>query len=152
MRRALALAACAALSIACFPQGMCESNPSFVDYCGAGESGCQGHIIDATHWESGPVSGDWLTYGPEQTILFHFRDATTGAVLSGQVLDYQVFVGSTEQPDNGGNFIPCSGNLCEITDNNDGSSVFVKNDTCASYFIRVVLTINPTPTTDAGTE
>lgn len=151
MRKLVALAACAALSTACFPQGQCESSPSFVDYCGVGDPNCQGHIVDATHWESGPMVGNWLTYGPEQTLLMHFRDANTNQVLTGDVANVDVSISAVEQPMSANNQATvCSGNPCEYAINTDSSSVFVKNDTCASYFVRVYVTIEPSA--DAGTE
>jgi hypothetical protein len=144
--------AIAIICFACFPQGQCDS--VFVEYCATGDQNCQGHIIDATHWESGPLSGSWLGYGPEQIYLMHFRDAVTGDEISGDIMNIDGFVGAVTNPDTpGNNFAPCAGNLCEYT-TNDSSSFFVKNDTCSSEFFRVVVTLDPSSVNvaDAGTE
>ncbi len=152
MRELLALAACAAFVTSCFPQGQCESTPSFVDYCGAAsDPNCQGHIVDSTHWESGPMVGNWLVYGPEQTYLMTLRDKATGAILNGTLADVAVSISAVEQPNTPGNQgTVCAGNACEFSVN-DAQSVYVKNDTCASYFVRVYVTMEPSAG-DASTE
>lgn len=151
MRRkilAVVLAATAVAVGACFPQGQCQT--PYQEYCFAGDKSCQGHIIDATHWESGPVYGAWLPYGPEATIKMHFRDAVTGDVLSGKIVDFSGRVGATAVQDPSGVFPgECATQLCEwLQDPADPTSVDVRNDTCSSEFFYVLVTIDPS--TDAG--
>ena len=162
MRKAiLAFAFVSFAIVACFPQGQCSG--SFVDYCGPGDGTCQGHIVDANHWISGPIEGTWLDFSREKTILMHFRDAKTGATLSGLVTwtDVAVSVSSTlaQSPNQ---YVPCAGNLCEADPQADdagiASAIFVKNDTCSDYFTYVYVTLDPATatisggTSDAGTD
>ena len=149
---ACAFAACAV--VACFPQGACLSDPPFVDYCGPNDNTCQGEILDATHWRSGPIDGTWLNFSRERTILMHFRDAKTGATLSGKYAWADVAISVTPQlSDPPNQYVPSAGNNSEVNPLDDGSGVFVKNDTCADYFVYVYATIYPSaPPADAGTE
>jgi hypothetical protein len=141
----------ASLALGCQVQGQCATTPAFVEYCAAGDNTCQGHIIDTTHWESGPLTGNFLTFGAEQTYHLHFRDAKTGQVLSGYPVGHEIQVGATQRPDVlGSAYIPCGDQLCELTDDPDQSSLWVKNDTCQSYFFRVIVEVSTSA--DAGTE
>ena len=147
-----AIAAVAMVAPACFPQGQCDG--VFTEYCAAGDPNCQGHIVSATQWESGPISGKWLSFGPEGLYLIHLRDAQTGQVLSGTTLQTIGYVGAVETPDTiGNNYAPCAGNLCEFTDN-DSSSFYVRNDTCSTEFFRFVVTLDPATASisDGGAE
>ena len=154
MRRiVIAAIAIAIVTVACFPQGECES--PFVEYCFAGDPNCQGHIIDATHWESGPIDGAWLPYGPEQVVEMHMRDAVTGQLLSGDIVGVFGLVGATQSQDAGILPAPCAGQLCEVLYGQDGldpSTFDIKNDTCSSEFLHVVVTIVPSAASDAGAE
>ncbi len=147
---ACGFAACALVS--CFPQGACSSNPSFVEYCGPGDTTCQGKILDATHWQSGPMEGNWLNFSREKLVLMHFRDAQTGAVLSGDLVDVQIFINSSASfsaPPN--QAVPAAGNNAEFTPA-PPDGVYVKNDTCADYFVYVYATVYPNAATDAGAD
>jgi hypothetical protein len=138
----VAAAAVAALGVACFPQGLCES--PFVDYCGPGDTTCQGHIVGSNQWQSGPIDGAWLPYGPEQTILMHLRDAATGQTLSGTILTVYGAIGAVQTQGVGGPFPgPTAGNIGEFWQGPDSSSVYVRNDTCSSEFVYVVVTLDP---------
>jgi hypothetical protein len=145
----LAAVAVAALGVACFPQGTCES--AYVEYCYDGDPNCQGQILDATHWISGPIDGAWIPFGPEQTFTMHLRDAVTGQVLTAKPGGMVVngFVGATQVQDPNG-VLPaiCGGNLCEALQL-DASSFRLRNDTCASEFFWASVEIVP-ETTDAG--
>jgi hypothetical protein len=154
MRKTLMLFALAALTTSCFSQSMCSSSQSFVEYCQAGDTSCQGHIIDATHWESGNLFGNWLNFGAEQNILIHFRDAQTGATLSGNVISWDVYLNASQNLATSPNqLVPCAGNACELDPLQDGSATYLKNDTCAPYFVRLVVTFSAAITaTDAGAE
>ena len=147
MRRAAVAVAVAVLGVvACFPQGQCET--AAIDYCYAGDPNCQGHILDATHWESGPIDGNWLQYDPEELITMHLRDAVTGQVLSADRMLIDVYVAASLKPTAGGPLpAPCAGMLCENLQT-DSSSFFLKNDTCSPQFVYVMVEI--IPTADAG--
>ena len=155
MRRALIVAACVAAigAVACQTQGFCESTPPSIEYCTGSANDvvpCQGHIIDSTHWESGPQSGNFLSFGASQTYHLNFRDAKTGQILSGQLANAMIQVGSVQDPNvGGGSWIICSVGLCNVTAL-DPTSLYVQNGTCSPYFFRVVVTL--IPPSDAGTE
>jgi hypothetical protein len=67
----------------------------------------------------------------------------------------QVFLSFSEHPEEvgGGGSSPAAGNQA-IYLKQDENEVAVKNDSCASYWIRVVAIVDPSlhPTTDAGTD
>ena len=148
MRRAAVAVAVAVLGvIACFPQGQCES-PA-VDYCSAGDPNCHGHIIDATHWESGPIDGNWLAYDPEEVLTMHLRDAVTGQVLSAENMILNVQIGASLNPGVDGPLpVPCAGMNCEAKQW-DASTFELKNDTCSPQFVYVM--VETIPMADAGT-
>ncbi|HEY1957077.1 MAG TPA: hypothetical protein VGH28_15765 [Polyangiaceae bacterium] len=162
MRKLIALFFAGAATVACFPQGQCTSDPGFVDYCGPGDTTCQGQILDANDWISGPISSQWLNFSREKTILMHFRDAKTGATLSGNFIeaDVNINVSSTlATPPN--QFVPCAGGNCEenqLVDSASGlaTGVYVTNGTCSDYFVYVYVTLSQGTITggisDAGTD
>ncbi len=153
LRHAIACVFAASALVSCFPQGACSSNPGFVDYCGPGDTTCQGKILDATHWQSGPIEGTWLDFSREKLIQMHFRDAQTGATLSGNLADVAISINvssSLAAPPN--QAVPCAGNNCEYLPATDGSGVLVKNDTCTDYFVYVVATVYPTTSADASVD
>ncbi len=151
-KEVLACGLAASVLVSCFPQGACTSDPGFVDYCGPGDNTCQGKILDATHWQSGPMEGNWVDFSREKLILMHFRDAQTGAVLSGNLADVQFFINSSASfsaPPN--QAVPAAGNNSELTAA-PPDGVYVKNDTCENYFVYVFATVYPGATTDAGVD
>jgi hypothetical protein len=124
-----------------------------VDYCSVGDPACQGHVIDATHWESGPQDGTFLNYGAEQQYHMHFRDAQTGQVISGELVSLLIQVSASQKGNApGNNWIPCGDQLCINNFDGDQSGIVVQNDTCGSYFFRVVVTLIPPTSSDAGTD
>lgn len=147
MRRAAVAVAVAVLGVvACFPQGQCET--AAIDYCYAGDPNCQGHILDATHWESGPVDGNWLEYDPEELITMHLRDAVTGQVLSAQRMVMNVQIGASLKPGVDGPLpVSCAGMNCAAKQM-DASTFEVQNQTCSPQFIYVL--VETIPTADAG--
>ncbi len=157
LRHVIACAVAAGAVVACFPQSACPSDPPNVEYCGVPDNPdmpCQGKIVDATHWQSGPMNATWLNFSRERTIRMHFRDAQTGATLSGNYVWSDVALSITSsQTDSPNQYVPCAGNNCEISINVvDGSLIDVKNDTCADYFVYVFATIYPNAPADAGSE
>jgi hypothetical protein len=156
MRELVIGVACAAAigAVACQVQGQCSSTG--VDYCSAGDTTCQGHIVhttDGTYWESGPQDGAFLSFGPSQAYHLHFRDAQSGEILSGEILEKPwIQVSAVEQGNAPGNsFIDCSVGLCNFNIDQDKSSMWVQNGSCGAYWFRVVVKVTST-ITDAGTE
>ena len=154
----VALGAMAAVAVAvsatgsaCFPQGQCEG--SYVDYCSPGDTTCQGALVDANHWVSGPLMGDWLDFGHERHYLMHLRDGQTGATLAGEIVDFECYVSPVKRPNvPGQQFAPAAGNLCELHVSGGDLTLDVLNDTCADYFVYVTVTSVGTGAADAGTD
>jgi len=137
-------------SSACFPQGQCAG--SYRDYCGEGDTTCQGHIIPPNMWQTGPIDGAWLAYGAEETIDLHLRDAVTGQTLSGNLLFVYQAVSAVESPSTGGPFpAQNAGNLGEFGDPpHPISDVAIRNDTCANEFAYAVVVLDPTTASISG--
>ena len=139
-------------SEACQIQGACESSPASFEYCSGNASDpipCQGSIKNGV-WESGPLDGNFLTWGAGQTIHMTFRDAQSGQVLSGEAFPIQVEVGAVTKPNvGGGSWIIGTDGLANLTQL-DPTSLFVQNGTCNPYFLRVVVGV--IPPTDAGAD
>ena len=148
----LFLAVVVALGVACFPQ---NCTFTFVDYCGVGDQGCTGHLVDPNTWESGPFVGTWLDYGPNTDLHMHLRDGVTGAALLGDIQAPECYVSPTATPNTpGGQFAQGAGNLCQFTATTDSSTggwqLDVTNNTCAQYYVYVKVT--SVPAADASTD
>jgi hypothetical protein len=156
LRTLMACSAATLAIVACFPQNQCQAQPG--EYCASAGGTCKGHVIDATHWESGPMTGAWLDFGHAKNWLMHFRDGVTGNQLQGDIIDIQGFISPNPKPNDidagGTQFAPCAGNLCELKIYPDGTGweASVINDTCADYFIYVIVTTAPVANADAGTD
>jgi hypothetical protein len=139
-------------AVACQTQGFCESTPVSFEYCSGNSTDpipCQGSITNGV-WESGPLGGNFLSWGAGQTIHMTFRDAQTGQVLSGEAFPIQVEVGAVVKPNvGGGSWIIGTDGLANLTQL-DPTSLFVQNGTCSPYFVRVVASV--VPPADAGSE
>jgi hypothetical protein len=101
----------------------------------------QGDRIDADTWESGPVSGQaYLNFHGERTWILD----PSPWMGSREPVGFQAYLSLTALPnvDGGGGFTQSAGNLAEITPVQVGGvwKVEVLNDTCAQYYLRVVLT------------
>jgi len=98
----------------------------------------QGERLDATHWESTPYSGQpWLNFHGERTWTF---DPTPWMGSRPPFLvDVELSFLPLPNTDGGGGWAPSAGNLSEIAVLPSGL-VQVTNDTCAQYYVRVVLT------------
>ncbi|HEX4513652.1 MAG TPA: hypothetical protein VH054_08955, partial [Polyangiaceae bacterium] len=131
----------------------CETTPGFVEYCSGSSTDpypCQGHVIDATHWESGSQFADFLNYGAEQTFHVHFRDAQNpNQVISGELESMFVQI-SAQQQGNSSQWINGADQLSVASYDADESGMTIRNDTCGAYFFRVVVTLIPPG--DAGSE
>lgn len=136
--------AVALLSAACTPQGVCEYH--LVNYCADDDATCTGRLFDPYTWESNPIDSGWLPFPGQREWIMTLRDAKTSARIAGQVLQITAYVSSNNVGSDG---TLAGGNLAEVrmvTSNVIG----VRNDTCADYFVRVVVTSRPLP--DGGTE
>ena len=101
----------------------------------------QGDAIDATHWESGTLTATpFLDFHGERTWIL---DPTPwmGSRTPNNVESEIAFASMPNAP-GGMGFAPPAGNLSEITlvQSPNGWLVQVLNDTCAQYYLRVVVT------------
>ena len=142
-------------------------------------SGCLGHQCDGSSddfgegpgegalvpnsrdiWESTPLASQWRNYPHQRTLNLHphvFDGRTITQVFVYNSPDSQPNLitgpdGAAIFPPPGTNFTLASGSLAEVS--LFGSSyVRVHNDTCADYFVRVVVEAAPlAPSVDAGTD
>jgi len=103
----------------------------------------QGHLVDENTWESNAINEDWLSYLHERA--WHFQYPQLGGRQPDQITAYISAVvnpnktGDT-QTAGGGNVAKFIGVLPDIAT--------LKNDTCADFFVRVVVHVPPFP--DAG--
>jgi hypothetical protein len=115
-----------------------------------------GNWIDDTTWESNPVDGEWFYFPHQRSWRFAFagpvQENGDGKV---EVVEPIVYVSPDRWPNAiGGNFTVGSGNIAEVAESNyiilDGArvpsnTILVHNDTCADYYVRVVLHVRPAP-------
>jgi hypothetical protein len=97
-------------------------------------------------WESSPIDHGWITFDGNATLVFvlpsHFPSDYT--------LQAWVSTGSDQTEAGGGQFVEAAGQLAEFQLTPNGFSVF--NDTCASYYLRVVATATGQAPVDAGAD
>jgi hypothetical protein len=117
---------------------------------GAGE----GHLIDEDTWESTPVEGKWLHY-PAQREYFIFPGRLLGPKRIAKVT---VYISPMDQPNPDGQYTVASGNVAIVRQfpdlgNQALPGVSVRNDTCAEFWVRIVLEAYPLPPNqDGGTD
>lgn len=137
-----------------------ECDPSWADYgCASAdvdpENSCcmQGDMIDDDTWESTPQSADWLEWPGFRTWRLHIAGWTGNRVPVDEKIE-AAFVPS----DGTSNPFPAddppdapvsaatsaSGNYGEVSYAAAGL-VEVKNDTCAPYLVRVLVSFSPPP-------
>ncbi len=112
----------------------------------------EGERIDVNTWESGPLTGKpWLDFHGERTWVLD----PTPWMGAREPVGFQAYLSLDPTPvtDGGSGFAEPAGNLAILTpvQQSDGSwKVKVLNDTCAQYYLRVVLTY-AAPSGDGGT-
>jgi hypothetical protein len=101
---------------------------------------CGGDRLDANTWESGPLDGTYLDFHGERTWIFN----PSGWMGSRVPATFNAYLSLNPQPnaEGGDGFAQPAGNLAEITafPVDGGYQVQVLNDTCAQYYLRVVIT------------
>jgi hypothetical protein len=130
---ALPIAAPAFLAAGCAGDD-CDSDTQTWGSCSQGEKAGG----DPNTWESGPVSGaPYLNFHGERTWVLD----PTPWMGSRQPIGFQAYLAFNPLPDvdGGDGFAQPAGNLVEYTLLPSGK-VQVLNDTCAQYYLRVVLT------------
>jgi hypothetical protein len=139
-------------AVACYPQGE-SCDYQYAEYCaadaGPDATPCMGQLIDPYTWQSGPLIGTFLDFGPQMDWHMHLRDGVTGAELLGNILTVTSYVSPEAVPNAPGNqFAQTAGNLAEYNlqaDGPDGGptggwAIDINNDSCATYFVRVLVT------------
>jgi hypothetical protein len=122
-------------SVGCF-DGSCDDQESRSPAGG-------GRLVDANTWESSAIDGEWFRYDHRMLIAF---DTT---LLGPRLPDWvQVYISASKRPLQGGSFTLAGGNVADIAIGGPGA-VYVKNNTCAEYYIRIVVHAPPLPP-DAG--
>lgn len=109
----------------------------------------EGRLLDPDTWETTSFDGKWLGFPHRRTWVFD--TSALGPRAPESVIAY---VSAQETPNElGGNFTVGGGNLVTYTVAKPGS-LWVTNDTCADYYIRVVVKAPPggntPPPTDAS--
>ena len=138
MRRLLVASILVAAGVTGCSTHQCDARTESVD---------AGSVIPGTNvWESSPVDHGWITFDGNETLLFVMpsnfpRDYTLQAWVS---------TGADQTEAGGGQFVEAAGQLAEFQLTSNGFSVF--NDTCASYFLRVVATATGPAPVDAGAD
>ncbi|MFI5299255.1 MAG: hypothetical protein ACHREM_14265 [Polyangiales bacterium] len=98
-------------------------------YAGGDQTTTQSEKI----WESSPPAGPYLPY--EGGALYHFQHH-----LGAMPTNVQIWLSFSETPENqGGGGTPAAGNQALVLGQN-ADEVQIRNDTCSSFWIRVVVT------------
>jgi len=105
---------------------------------------CGGEPVGPDEWESAPIAGTpYLDFHGERTWIFN----PSGWVGARQPVTVTAYLSLVQQPnaDGGSGFANASGNLAEYTvlPVAGGWQVQVLNDTCAQYYLRVVVDYAP---------
>jgi hypothetical protein len=107
----------------------------------------EGRLRDPDTWETTAFDGKWLPFPHKRTWVLD-----TSALGTRPPESVIAYISAQETPNEvGSNFTVGGGNLVIFTVAKPGT-LWVTNDTCADYFIRVVVNASPAPApADAGT-
>jgi len=105
-----------------------------------------GDPVDRDTYETGPIRSPWLPFPHQRTYTIHPRG------LEKRIIDEIIpYVSPVREPVEAGdvdNFTVGSGNIAELRLRFSDNAIVVHNDTCADYYLRVV--VHAAPETDAG--
>jgi len=99
----------------------------------------EGRLVDADTWESSAIDGTWIPFTKQRIWIFQMRqlgDRTPTVIIP--------YVSAEANPNRDGNWTIGSGNIVEQSQVGPGQLV-LKNNTCADYYIRVVVQAQPRP-------
>ncbi len=100
----------------------------------------EGHMIDVDTWESTAIDADWIPFFKQRAIFFEMRGL--GDRQPAVIVPY---ISAEKNPvREGGNWTIGSGNLAEHSGSAPGR-ITIKNNTCADYYIRLVVSTSPRP-------
>jgi hypothetical protein len=133
---------------ACFPQGACDETPGGL-YCKLGGDTCPGRRIDDRHWQSNDLQGKWLLFPKNSSMELDPRDPN-GTRVKGTITEHFAWISLCETPSTVGcNYVLASGNNAEWYATAWGT-LYLKNDTCQDYYVRVVIESDGVEPGDAG--
>lgn len=121
---------------ACFPQGACDETTGLT-YCVPGQGECGGRLVTPTKWESGALGGKWIFFPRASGIEMDPRGAD-GARIKGSLTNMTAWISVCDTPSTFGcNFAVAGGNnaIFYVTER---GTIYVKNDTCQDFYVRVV--------------
>ena len=136
----------ATLALACLTMG-CENHLCDVSAATWGMTAGQGDIIPGTedvYWESSPMYGTWAPFPHMVTETFDIGASFPGCTP----VKVDEYISPDPMPSvGGGNSVTVAGNTAEVLGASPPGTVTVFNDSCADYYIRVVVLCSET---DAG--
>ena len=143
MRRAVVALIAAPLALTGCAGDDCDADTQTLATCG-------GDMLDENTWESGPLDGTYLDFHGQRTWVMN----PSGWVGDREPATFDVYLSLNPVPnsDGGAGFADPAGNLAQITavPSGGGYQIQVLNNTCAQYYLRVVVTYAGTAT-KAGT-
>lgn len=99
---------------------------------------CHGRWVTPDLWESNPIDSHWIPYPAERTIVLHVRDPKTGIEIPyTEVAEIRAYVASAT----GGYDGTLAGGLLSAVSTSclEKRQICALNDTCADYFLRVMV-------------
>lgn len=106
-----------------------------------------GTMLDSNTWESNPIDAEWLDYGPRRTIFFRWPEF--GGRRPDLFLPYISSSPTPLSPTDGDTFTLAGGDLATFT-NVTSDGIFVRNNTCAQYYLRLVAVARADAGADGG--
>jgi hypothetical protein len=104
-----------------------------------------GRVVDANTYETNAIDEPWLDYPGQRSYLIHFP-----IDFGRPPLWTDTYVATDPNANAPGNqWAQTAGNLAEMGVASS-TAIFVHNDTCADYYLRVVVHFPPVEATDAG--
>lgn len=126
----------------CTPQGQCETKARV--YCGPDDNTCAGRLLDPYTWESNPIGDGWVPYDGQTQYTMNVRDKS-GATIQGRIFKITSYIATNVYGTDG---TQTAGNLTEEIQIGP-AQIRVWNQTCANYYVRVVVEARP-ESVDAG--
>ncbi len=115
----------------------CEGDTA---YFGGGPG--EGRLLTTDLWESNAIDGVWLPFPGKRAWVFDLT--TLGPDRLPDVITPYVTAEADPTHTPGSNFTLGAGNIAELSGVKNGQ-VVVKNGTCATYYLRVVVQTTPRP-------
>ena len=124
----------------------CYGHACEADTVEFGRTAGEGRLASPDIWESNANDGQWLDFPHERTYQIDLHELGVDRV---PVLVIPYVSAQANPLAEGGNSTIAAGNLTVITV--DRGHVSLRNDTCANYYLRVVVQASPLPpASDAG--